>query len=75
LLKMNKPENKGQFQMSLAETLRMRREYQEKIEHERIQHGSSNRPNLPKETDSKGTSFRIRPSTPRLNLLKSRPNH
>ena len=35
---MNKPENKEKFQKSLAETLRVRREYQEKIEQERQQH-------------------------------------
>lgn len=29
---------------------------------------------MPKEIDSKGTAFRIRPQTPRLNLLKNRPN-
>jgi len=31
-MKMNKPENKNNFEKSLAETLRMRREHQEKIE-------------------------------------------
>ena len=29
---------------------------------------------MPKDTDNKGTAFRIRPQTPRLNLLKNRPN-
>eukprot|EP00347_Sterkiella_histriomuscorum_P023670 403333794 len=73
LMKMNKPENKNQFQQSLAETLRIRREHQEKIEQERSQYTSLPRQNLPKESDSKGTAFRIRPQTPRLNLLKNRP--
>jgi hypothetical protein len=61
LMNMNKPENKNQFQKSLAETLRIRREHQEKIEQERMQYTSIPRHNVPKECDSKGTAFRIRP--------------
>ena len=50
----------------MAETLRKRREYKEQLEQERsiinINRG-------PKESDEKGTAFRIRPQTPRINLL------
>jgi hypothetical protein len=69
---MNQPENKDLFQKSLAEVLRQKREHQEKIDQERTQlygssammsFGSSRSKHLhmPKESDSKGTAFRIRP--------------
>ena len=68
---MNQPDSKDQFNKSLAEVLRQRREYQEIIQQERMQLGVSNgfTRSIPKESDSKGTAFRIRPQTPKLNLL------
>ena len=62
---------------SLAQTLRQRREFTEKLEQERKMLGlNKNRQkhvfrNLPTQTDGTGSGIRIRPQeTPRINLLK-----
>lgn len=60
-------------QQSLAQTLRARRELQEKIESERQSLGMMKQDKfrlMPKETDDFGTAFRMRPETPKINLLE-----
>ncbi len=67
LVKLNQRSSKPS--KSLAETLRKRRELQEHIEQERSR---VNIGRQPKEIDEKGTTFRIRPQTPKINLLNKK---
>ena len=65
---------------SLAVTLRQRRQFNDKMEQERTMHGidranikvtsGTMQRKVPKETDKTGSAFRIRPQTPKINLLK-----
>ena len=68
---------------SLAQSLRQRREFNEKLENERAMMGSATKMvrvakrkemmQLPSQTDETGSAIRIRnhrPQTPRINLLK-----
>lgn len=61
-------------QQSLAQSLKARRELKEKIEIERQSLGLSKYGEkfrlLPKETDAFGTAIRMRPETPKINLLE-----
>jgi hypothetical protein len=56
----------------LAQTLKAKRELQEHIEYERqnISFLKDKFRQVPKETDKYGTAIRMRPETPKINLLE-----
>ena len=75
--------SRGGQQLSLAESLRQRRQFMEHIEQERAMKGkpthmryntNSFPQKAPAQTDESGSAFRVRnqrPQTPRINLLKA----